>query len=219
MAVGALALGGAFLLDSYHLRVVKNTRESSAASLSLDERVEQLRIATWQQITNSEYLKQSYFATVPKSISPLDGYSERISIAAWPQPEVCQPLTVEKKKGASAQVLSAGAGLEDQRVAKIDVHISWKSSGGRIRTREMTTIISNAGISRMNLPAMGGAAGGSQGGEATEPVGTGTEDKPSSAPGTDASSDATAPPPSETAPAGPGRGRGRGNVGGKPGKG
>ena len=147
------------MANSSALKLVGTTRESNAASLSMEERVEQLRIANWRQITDSVYLRDTYFATVPKSIAPLNGYTERVVISAWPDPAVCGQLVVEKAKGATATVLSTGTGLSDQRLAKLDVRVSWTGAQGRIRTRDLTTIISNGGISRMNLPAMGAAAG------------------------------------------------------------
>ena len=43
IGIGSFSLGGAMLMNSHHLRLVKTTRESSAGSQTLQERIEQLR--------------------------------------------------------------------------------------------------------------------------------------------------------------------------------
>ena len=154
LGVGGLALSGSMVINSQQLRMVKSTRDSSAASHSMQERVEQLRIANWVDITDPLYLSDTLFATNPKSVAPLDSYRERITVQAWPDPAVCEPLVVEKTNKAAPRIVLSGTGLADERLAKVDVRIEWVASG-RTRVRELTTIISNGGISRMNLPAMG----------------------------------------------------------------
>lgn len=203
MAVAAIAVGGAMAANSSALKLVSTTRESNAASLSMEERLEQLRIANWRQITDSAYLRDTFFATAPKSIAPLNGYTERVVISAWPDPTAAGQVVVEKTKGSTANVITAGTGLSDQRLAKLDIRLSWTSTQGRTRTRDLTTIISNGGISRMNLPAMGAAAGSSAD-TTTSTSGTTT---------TTTTTDTTT-----TTPGNNGNGNGRGNVGGKPGQ-
>lgn len=216
LAIGTMALAGAFLLDSHQMLLVKSTRESGAASMSLEERVEQLRIATWRQITDPEYLTKTYFKTVPRSIAPLDEYTEKVSVTAWPDEAAAAPLVVEKRKNAAATVITDGAGLSNQRLAKVTVHIAWSGSNDRERTRELASIISNGGISRMNLPSMGNASGAPP---------TDTVDMPDATTPPEGESPEATPQPSPEVPApsngnggNKGNGKGRGNVSGKPGK-
>lgn len=163
LAISMVSLCSVMVANSHSLKLVKSTRDSSAATLCLQERVEQLRIANWQQITRAEYLQNSYFATVPRSIAPLEGsYTETITVSAYPDRTAASPLVVQKSNRKAAVVVFNGAGLAEQRLARIDVDISWKGKEGRQRLRQMSTIINNGGISRMNLPAMGPAGGGAQ---------------------------------------------------------
>lgn len=204
-----MSLGSALLMNSHELRLVKSTRESGAASGTVEERVEQLRIANWRQITNASYLTDTFYATQSKAVAPLDNVREHITVTAWPDPLACQPLEVTKAKNSAAQVISVGTGLTDQKLAKVDVTITWKTGGGRERTRELSTIISNGGISRMNLPAMGGASGGTE------------ESTPASQPAADPSPSpggTPAPVVTETTPTPVVPGNSRGSVGGKAGK-
>jgi hypothetical protein len=205
LGIGTMSLGSALLLNAHELRLVKATRESGAATGTMEERVEQLRIANWRQMTSSAYFTGTIFATQSKSVAPLDNVRENITVSAWPDPTVCQPLEVLKAKNSAPQVISAGAGLTDQKLAKVDVTITWRTRDGRDRVRELSTVISNGGISRMNLPAMGAAAGSS----GTE-SGTDSATQDSS---TTSSADNPLDPTVTTA-----TNNGRGNIGGKVGK-
>ena len=152
MAIGSMAVGGAMLLNAHQLRLVKSTRESSAAIQTIQERIEDLRNANWKQITDPAYLSGTYFTKFPKSVAPLDRYWEKITVSAWPDPSVCNKLIVEKSQRTSALVLLSGAGLADRSLARVDVQLTWVGKDRRARTREMSTVISNGGISRMHLP-------------------------------------------------------------------
>jgi hypothetical protein len=159
LGIGSFSVGGAMLVNSQQLRLLKSTRESSSASHTLEERIEQLRIATWRQITDPSYISTTFFSALPKSLAPLDGYTEKVTVSAWPDATAATKIEVVKTKGQLVSITSSGAGLADQSLARVDMQISWKSKDGRVRTRELTTMISNAGISRMNLPAMVGGGG------------------------------------------------------------
>lgn len=162
LAIGSLAISGAMAINSQQLRLVKSTREASAASHALQERIEQARTATWNQITDPTYCSQTLFATQPKSIGPLAGYTERITLTAWPERSVPSPspvMCVTKSLQQPAQVVSAGSGIEGERLVKVELQIKWGGAGNRERQRELTTIISNGGISRVTPPEEGGNSG------------------------------------------------------------
>ena len=154
--VGFLAVT---LLNTAHLRYVKSARQSNAASLCLQERVEQLRLADWRKLTNSSYLQDTLLATATKSAAPLDQISEKVTVAAFPDDTVATKLIVQRNSAGQRSTVSSGTGLDTQRMAKIDLQVNWSGADGRTRTRATTTLIANGGISRMNLPAFGAAAG------------------------------------------------------------
>jgi Tfp pilus assembly protein PilV len=206
LCIGSLAVGGGMALNQQQLRLVKSSRESNGASQALEERVEQLRIATWRQITDVEYLKSAYFGTKPKSATALGELNERISVTAFPDAQACTGILIEKEPSGQIRTLLSGSGLSEQRLAKVTVTTVWRGKDSRTRTRELATVISNGGISRMNLPGMG------TGGDSTTTT-TPTPTPPSSTPAPGATPD-PGPTPEPTN----GNGNGRGNVGGKSGK-
>jgi Tfp pilus assembly protein PilV len=202
--VGFLAV---ILLNSSNLRFVKSARQSNAATLCLQERAEQLRLADWRKITSSAYLKDTVLAAPAKSAAPLNELSEKITVAAFPDDTVAQKLVVQRDTNGNRSVLISGDGLATQRLAKVDLQVSWTGSDGRVRTRATTTLMANGGISRMNLPAFGAAAGAPSSTTTSTTTDTSTT-----------TTDTTGTTTSNGNGNGNGNSNGRGNVGGKPGK-
>jgi Tfp pilus assembly protein PilV len=155
-AVVMLGMAAAMVLNTAHLRLVKSSRQSNAATLSLQERVEQMRIGNWLNITDPAYLSNTVLASAPKSAAPLDRFSETITVSAFPDETASQKLIVKRHADGTRATLVSGAGLSSQRLAKVELQTDWYGSDGRVRTRAVDTVISNGGISLMNLPAFTG---------------------------------------------------------------
>jgi prepilin-type N-terminal cleavage/methylation domain-containing protein len=206
-AVSLLGLTAAMLLNTAHLRMVKSARQSNAATLCLQERVEQMRLGDWRKITDATYLCDALLANPALSAAPLDQTSEHITISAYPDPDAAQQLLVERRASGDRVVLISGNGLTSQRLAQVEFKITWTGGDGRRRQRA-TTMISNGGISRMNLPGFG-TTGGT----------TTATPTPAPAPTDDSEASPTpAPAPTPVPSTSHGNGGGRGTVGGKSGK-
>lgn len=229
-SVAVIGMAAVAVLNQAHLRYVQSARQSNAATLALQERVEQMRLADWRKITDPTYLKDTLYATATVSSSPLARFTEEVQVAAYepvidaehPAP---QKLIVQRLVNGSRVTLMSGSGLATQRLAKVDLKIAWTGTDGRSRTRATTTLISNGGISRMNLPGFGGTTTGTgtTGTPAPATPAPATPAPATPAPGTPApGTPAPATPvPATPAPATPGNngnGNGQGNVGGKSGK-
>jgi Tfp pilus assembly protein PilV len=227
VVAGGVALIGFLavtLLNAAHLRYVKSARQSNAATLCLQERAEQLRLADWRKLTNPVYLRDTFYATSTKSSAPLSKISEKISISAYPDGTVAQDLIVQRQASGVNVVLRSGDGLPTQRMAKVELEVDWVGADGRNRVRATTTLMANGGISRMNLPGFGAAAGA---------PGSSTFWTPTPAPSTSPTPIPTGPPtptpitsptptpptPTPTPTPASSKKPGRGNVGGKSGQG
>ena len=223
--VALIGMAAAMSLNSAHLRLVKSGRQTNAATLVLQERVEQMRLADWRKLTDAEYLSDTLLANSTQSAAPLGNITERVVISAYPDPTVAKKLIVERDASGDRVTLVDGEGLFTQRLARVEFQVGWTGSDGRQRTRATTTMISNGGISKMNLPAFG--PNGSTSPEATpsstpDPTDTSDPTDPTATPtptptATPTPTPTATPPPTPT-PSNNGNGNGRGNVGGKPGK-
>jgi hypothetical protein len=213
-----------FFLNMSNLRTVKSARQSNAATLCLQERAEQLRLADWRKITDPVYLRDTLLANSTKSAGPLSAISEKIIVTAFPDEEAAQQLVVVRNTNGSRVVLLSGDGLAAQRLAKIDLQVSWQGTDGRTRTRATTTLMTNGGISRMNLPGFGAAAGAPPPESTPAPTVT---PAPTATPNPSSTPDPSSPPatPTPTPTATPKKeektnnGQHRGTVAGEPGQG
>src|SRR6185369_4541518 len=81
VGVSLATLGAVLLLNAQQLRLVKSARESNAASLALQDRIERLRTLTWKNLTNSTYVRDRFLTSPPPSARQLTQYTERIAVA------------------------------------------------------------------------------------------------------------------------------------------
>jgi hypothetical protein len=195
VSVSLLTLGAAMMLNGQQLKVVKNTRETNASSLLLEGRMEQFRILTWNNFTDSAYIRDQFIATRPPSAALLPNVSEQVKVSAWPDANASKPMVVEYSSNGTPTILLSGKDAADssrnltaQRMAKVELIVSWTGKDNQPRARSYASIMSNGGVSRVNLPAFGGPAGGTVTTTTTTTTTTGTT-----------------------------KGKGRGNAGGKSG--
>ena len=196
VAVIGIGFAGFISFNSHQFRTVRSTHEVISSNLCLQERIEQMRVATWRQLTDGQYVKTTFFAAGPLSAAPISNLTEQLKVTSYPDETACTPLIVNRD-GTNGDVvmLSNGEGLASQRTAKVLLEVSWVNLNGQRRTRQSVAIVSNGGVNRMTLPAFGAVASG------TTPSST--------------SSGTTTPTTTTTT----GNGNGRGNVGKSNGKG
>jgi hypothetical protein len=147
------AIGGTMVLGMAHLRLVNSSRQSSAATLSLGERIEQVRLTEWRKITDAEYLKDIVLANPAPSAGPLKVISERVVVSAYPNPSAAGRLVVERTTNGERVVKESGDGLTSQSLAQVEFQVSWGDGDEAPQTQTTTTLISNRGDGRKSLVA------------------------------------------------------------------
>jgi len=210
VAVAMIGMAAVMGLNAAHLRLVESARQSSSATFALQSRVEQMRLADWRKLTDVTYVKDTLLAKTPQSAASLGKMTESLTVSAYPDASACTPLIVERKQNGDRNTVSNGEGLSNQRLAKVELLITWTGSNGKERTRATNTMICNGGISRMNLPAFGGSVTGSTSGSGGSTSGSGGS--------TSGSGGSTSGSGRNGNGNGSNNGNGQGNVSGKPGK-
>jgi Tfp pilus assembly protein PilV len=159
VAVSMIGLGGVMMMNAQQLKLVSSTRESNAASWALQDRLELLRNVSWGNLTNAESLKLA-LANVPECARMLPNYTERVTLVKATEAEsATTPKLVIERTNGQAKTVSTGSGLSTGKELKVDVLVSWTGKGGRHRERSYTSIISDSGITRTNMPGFGGPSG------------------------------------------------------------
>lgn len=189
VAISAITLGGVMVLNAQQLKLVRSTRQSNAVSMALQDRVEQLRLTAWANLTNTAWLKTHVFDRVPDCAQVLPNYTETVTLTTLGGSSTARMEIVNKANGQFS-VISDGSQMAKKRQGRIDVVVSWEGADKRIRERSYATIVSNGGITRVGLMGMGGAASGDTSGTAGDPT---TPTTPGDPNGSSTPSDPTSP--------------------------
>lgn len=147
----AMAMVGAFvsamaLVSGNMMGIVKAMKESTASSQCLQERVEQMRMANWSQITDADYIAQN-LTPWNESSNGLAEAEETITITPYPDTGTTSVAKVKRKR-ASTQVLNTSSSLENARMIQVHITLTWRGIEKRLHTRAATTLIAKGGITK-----------------------------------------------------------------------
>jgi prepilin-type N-terminal cleavage/methylation domain-containing protein len=139
----------AFATNERLLVGLRTQRESAAATMMLQERMETLRALTFYNLTDSNYILTSLLAdsskTPTNSEAPLGNLTETITISAYPSDGSTNNQWVRNSTYASGHANSTNTTLSTshggtQTVVKADILVTWTSANGRTRTRNLAAL-------------------------------------------------------------------------------
>lgn len=149
MAIVVLFLSGVHLMNSQVWRLLNSSLESISGTRTLNGRAEQLRSATWDQITDPSYLRDSILAVAPNSGGRIGAATESIEVTAYLAPAgTVAPIKVNRDAAGSASITATGDGtMSEQPSVQIDNAVTWTAKGGQSHTRQFRMIFTKGGIS------------------------------------------------------------------------
>ncbi len=142
----ALFFAGLFAVSGQSLRVLRSGSEQSAATFSLQQRMEEMRRLSWAQITDGAYLRDNVLNNPSGSAASTSGLSEQIAINAYPT--ATTPTVVTRGPTGGAVVQASNPALSTASMLRIDAQVSWAEVGGGTNSRQFTTLITQGGITR-----------------------------------------------------------------------
>jgi Tfp pilus assembly protein PilV len=142
--VGLLLLAAFFAsifeLNAVCLRYIDATKESVAALQNVQDRAEMLRNLAFADLTNSATV-QTLMATAPNAAPFAQKATETVKISAFPTPNGVTQFTRTPTGTVTTDSIATDLG---RQLVKVDVSVAWRMTlGGRSRTEQTTTIISN----------------------------------------------------------------------------
>ena len=156
-AVITIFLASLFTLNSDMMHLLRAATEAANASQDLQQRVEQVRLANWNQITDPNWVQSNLFNTKTDASVNLPGLVETLTVTPYTAPSSTPvaspppPFTVTRNADATCTVAppgySATAMLGQQEMVRIDLSATWPSLS-RTRARSLTTTVSRWGISK-----------------------------------------------------------------------
>ena len=150
LSITMLALFIAMLLvmNSNILGLLRNSKDNVSASQALQERIEQMRIANWAQITDADYLVDALQTNANSSAMTLPGVIEKISISAYPPVAGSPAMQLTRSKGV-ARLVTPNTNLKEERMVRVDLELSWEGfPQKRRRLRMATATIAKGGITK-----------------------------------------------------------------------
>ena len=148
VALTIISLAGCFAANANFLAVLKSANQGASASQSIQERVEQMRIANWLQITDSDYLKTTLLSSPTNSARTLPGCTETLTVTAYPPPSSgAVGSTQLTGNNGQATVISTDPTLKDNAMVKAEWVISWTAGSNQaVRSRTGSVLVAKGGI-------------------------------------------------------------------------
>jgi hypothetical protein len=132
-------------LSSNVLNLLRTAKDNISASQNLQQRVEQLRIASWGKIWNGTLMASGILSAPTPSSAGLAEPVETVVVSPYPTVNGFTPTQVVRKNGVPT-VISQNDALKYERMVRVDVTLSWKGfPRQRNRVRTASILMANKG--------------------------------------------------------------------------
>ena len=145
--VSALFLGSLFTLNVTGMKTIRTAREATSASQVLQQRIESLRIANWQQATNADWLKNNLLNTDAAGANGLNLLTETLTLVPYGSATVGNIEVV--RAGGTTQIVSRNSSLLSESAVKVIWKVDY--SGGinsTATTRQAVAILAKGGVAK-----------------------------------------------------------------------
>ena len=135
----AIFCGSVFELNAVCLRYIDSSKEAVAALQSVHDRAEVLRNLSFSDLTTTGTV-QSLLTSAANSSDFCNKATETVSISAYP---TANGVTKFTRTPDGTVALNSTAASLGTTLVQVDVSTSWNMLGGRARSEQTSTIISN----------------------------------------------------------------------------
>ncbi len=152
----------AFATNSQLLVALKTQKETTAATMLLQRRMEELRASAWRDVATASYLKTAVVAnpTNPTATTnaeaPLSDLKETITVSVYPPDNATSAVVQRDSVSPAGQIVSYISNNPAETrdtvyfyltnkpasLLRVDILLSWKGAGGRVdrRSRQISSI-------------------------------------------------------------------------------
>ena len=158
-AIIILFLTSLFALNSTVMHLLNAAAQTASASQELQQRVEQVRLANWNQITDPSWVQNSLLNAKTDASVNLPGMTETLTVTTYVSPSSSAATIAAAASGSfkvtrnatgAVTVSSSGSTvLVNQEMVQVDLTVSWPGWNRPLpRNRALTTLVSRWGISK-----------------------------------------------------------------------
>ncbi len=143
----ATALGLVFQVSSQSMQTLRLSKEEMAASQVLQQRIEQLRIANWQHVTEKTWLRDNILNVAADGAFALDQLQETVTITPYNSASTSSNVFTRANYLASAG--TANTSLLFETTLMIKWTLDWKGFPlSRPHKRESVILLAKGGVAK-----------------------------------------------------------------------
>jgi type II secretory pathway pseudopilin PulG len=146
IAVAVLFGLAVFATNSRLLIALKTQKESAAATMVLQQRMESLRACSFTQIATKDYIKANIFSQPTGSEAPLGSLNEQVAVGVYGNPAVAPIILLRNPQNPTPQELSTDDNLSNYSLLQVDLLLQWIGANGHTRTRQVSAVFGKGNI-------------------------------------------------------------------------
>ena len=144
--VAILILGALFTINLSSMKSIRTAREATSASQILQQRVEAMRIANWQQVTNADWVKNNLLNSNANGSEGLNSMSETLTLSPYGTNGGTMQLV---RSGGATQIVSQNADLLKEMAMKVVWTVAYNGGmNGRTTTRQAVAVLAKGGVAK-----------------------------------------------------------------------
>jgi prepilin-type N-terminal cleavage/methylation domain-containing protein len=131
----------AFATNQRLLLSLKGQKETTAATMVMQQRMESYRAASFSNLATASYVQASIVATATGSEGPLGALTEQVTVGVYPDDGSTPTVIQRNSTYPTGNIVSTNSNLSSVKLLRIDELLSWTSADGRARSRQLSTIV------------------------------------------------------------------------------
>ncbi len=146
-AISALFLSSVFALNISTMETIRCAKESIGASQVLQQRMESLRIANWQEVTDANWVKANLLNTAALGAEPLRNLNETLTLVPYGSNTVGNTQLTRTQSGAA--IVNSNPALLTENAVKVIWTVNYTGApNDRTVTRQLVAILAKGGVAK-----------------------------------------------------------------------
>lgn len=146
-ALAALFLGSLFTMNVASMDTIRCAKESVSASQALQQRIESMRIANWQQITSADWIKANLLNTSAPGSDQLRNLSETLTLVPYGSTSVGNTQLI--RTGNTTTIVSRNTALLTENAIKVIWTVNFNGApNNRATSRLIVAILAKGGVAK-----------------------------------------------------------------------
>ncbi len=146
-ALSALFLSSLFTMNIASMDTIRGAKEFVSASQVLQQRVESMRIANWQQVTSADWVKANLLNTTAPGSEQLRNLSETLTLVPYGSSSVGNTQLVRTDNATT--IMSRNAALLTENAMKVIWAVNYTGApNDRPAARTIVAILAKGGVAK-----------------------------------------------------------------------